>query len=426
MSTRRVHLLVAALATILATAVPANAAPPNKVGPVTNLTLAASGSPSGYTLTSTWSAPAGATSYRAVLSSSAGTLGTIDTTATTWSVNVTASPNTSVTVTVTPYGGKKPGIATSANTTLPDLAPPVGVFTITRAATGLDATLTQQSLSDNGTPAAQIRREVSWGDGSPVQLWQTGTTLVHNYPAIGRYVPTVRLTDTSGNSVTLTLKAVVFGDTTAPSGAFDASPGRAIASWTPVVVTQTALNDDFSPSGFVERVVAWGDGTTQAWPEGATLNHVFTAAGTYTPTVTLVDEAGNSTKVASDAVAVVVDSTGPSLKVANRKSTSVRKWRVVKGTVSDAGVGAKSVSVVAILKTATGWKAYAGGSWKKVGTKAKAWKRARAVVATPVKGAWRVRLAKLAKGTLMVKAQAVDHLGNSSAALARTQKLSRS
>lgn len=425
MPKRIVHFLVAALAVILASAaVPANAAP-TKVGPVTNLTLKAAASPAGYSMTSTWTAPAGATSYKAVLTSPAGTLGSITTTATSWTVDVSAAPNTAVTVTVTPYDGKKPGIASSTNTTLPDLAPPVGSFTITRAETGLDATLTQHSLSDNGTPVAQIKREVTWGDGSPAQLWQTGTTLTHNYPAIGRYVATVKLTDTSGNAVTLTLKAVVFGDTTAPGGAFDASPGQAFARWTPVVLTQTALSDDFSPAEFVERVVAWGDGSVEAWPAGTRLTHQFAGGGTFTPTVTLVDEAGNSTKVLSDAVNVVVDATGPVVKVTNRKSASVKKWRVVKGTVSDAGVGAKSVSVVAIIKTATGWKAYAGGSWKRVGSKTKAWKRARAVTVTPAKGAWQARLAKLGKGKLMIRVQGADNLGNSSARLSRTQTLTK-
>lgn len=420
-------LILSVLAALLvAPSIPAAAAAPVKLGPVTGLNITASSAPSGYRLSSSWNALAGATSYKAVLTDPAGaTLATVNTTNVSWTVDVAVKGNTNVKVTVTPYATKKPGVAASAIVTVPDLQAPVGVFRSIRPDTGLEGTIIQDSLNDDATPVADIKREVTWGDGSAAQVWQTGDTIAHIYPGIGRYVPTVTLTDTSGNTVTLTLKAIVLGDTTAPTGTFAAGPAKAIAAWSKVSLAQTALADDFSLVDFIERVVAWGDGTTSAWATGTSLTHVYAAAGTYEPSVTLVDEAGNSAKYAAGTVVVARDTTAPTVKITNRKSASLAKWRAVRGTAADTGTGVATVTISAIEKTAKGWRAYVGGRWVKASTKAQAWKRAKTISVRPVAGAWKVRLAKLKKGKLLVRVRGVDNVGNRTAVIGRAQRLTK-
>jgi PKD repeat protein len=92
---------------------------------------------------------------------------------------------------------------------------PQGTYTVspTSAWTGWTrVVLTQQSLSDDSTPADQIRRVVDWGDGTAAVDWTTGTHLGHVYRTSGQHVPTVELTDLAGNSVVLTLSPVTVTD----------------------------------------------------------------------------------------------------------------------------------------------------------------------------------------------------------------------
>jgi len=144
------------------------------------------------------------------------------------------TPNSQIKITVTPMAGKRPGIAASAVPLIHDLAPPVGTFTVTRS--GMDATITQTSLSDDATPTPQIKRVVSLG-GSPAETWQTGDALTHNFAALGRYVPTITLID------------------------------------------QESLTYNYTPTDLVERTVSWGDDSTDSWPAGAPLTHVYATGG---------------------------------------------------------------------------------------------------------------------------------------------------
>ncbi len=402
-------------------------AAPNKLGPVANLTLtAAAASGGGYAITSNWTPLAGATAYKISLTSAGATVASVTQTSPPWSATLNLSPNSQIQVSVTPMEGKRPGIAASAVYTLPDVTPPVGTFTVTRS--GMDATITQTSLSDDSTPADQIKRTVSWGDGSAAQTWQTGNTITHNFAALGRYVPTVTLTDAAGNAVLLTLRAAVFGDTTAPSANFASGPSSAFASWTQVRLNVESLSDDYTPTELIERTVSWGDGSTETWTSGATLTHVYTVAGTFTPSVVTLDEADNSSKTAADPITVTVDSAGPTVTIAKPKAASrVRSWRTVKGTAKDAGVGTASVALLAIQKRGATWFAYASTSktWVKAGTKGKAWKRAVAVAGTMDKSSWTARISGLRKGKILLRASATDHVNNVSRVAAKAARLTR-
>lgn len=404
-------------------------AAPGKLGPVANLTLSASGAPGGgYAVTSSWSPVSGATSYKVVLTSAGATVAGVTVTAPPWNGTVNLAPNAQIQVSVTPMDRNKPGIAASAVYTLPDLAAPAGTFTVTTDQVKNDATITQTALSDNVTPVDQIKRTVSWGDGTAAQPWSSGTTVSHNYPALGRYVPTVTLADNAGNSVVLTLKAAVFGDSAAPAANFASGPSSAFAKWTKVSLNVESLSDNYTPAELIERTVSWGDGTTEVWKEGATLSHVYAVAGTFTPSVVAVDEAGNTSKTAADRIAVTVDTDGPAVTIAKpRAAAKVRAWKTVKGTARDAGVGTASVAVLAVQKRGTTWYAYSATTrqWVKAGTKGKAWKKAVAVAAAVDRSSWKAGLSGLRKGKLLLRASAVDNLGNASGVIAQAATLKR-
>jgi 5'-nucleotidase len=404
---------------------PSSAAPPVRPGPVANLTLTATAAQGGgYTVSSTWTPASNATSYRIVLTSNGVAVASVTQTSPPWSATLNLTANSQLQISVTPFADKRAGTAASTVYTLPDLAPPVGSFTVETS--GMDATITQTSLSDDSTPAAQIKRSVTWGDGSAAQVWQTGTTLTHNYGALGRYVPTVTLTDNAGNAVTLTLKAAVFGDTTAPAANFASGPPSAIARWTTVNLNVESLSDNYTPADLIERTVSWGDGSTEAWKSGATLTHVYSIAGTFTPTVVTLDEAGNSSKTSADAIAVSVDAAGPVVTIAKPKAAAkVSSWRTIKGTATDAGVGTASVALVAIQKRSTGWFGYNATTkkWVKAGTKGKAWTKAVAIAGALDKTAWTARVTGLRKGKLVLRASAADKLANKSAVVSKVAKL---
>jgi PKD repeat protein len=93
--------------------------------------------------------------------------------------------------------------------------------------------LSQQALSDDGTPTDRIARLVDWGDGTAPLDWTSGDRLDHVYRTSGSYAPTVTLTDLSGNRATVTLPAVaVRVDDIAPTVRLDVPTARhRVSDW---------------------------------------------------------------------------------------------------------------------------------------------------------------------------------------------------
>jgi hypothetical protein len=416
------------LAAALLVAVPgaATAAPGSKPGPVTGLTVQTAKPGSAYDLTATWNPAARATSYRTSLLTASGTvLASATVTTPTWVTTTTSAAGTRLSVKVVPLAGKRPGRAATATVTLPDLTAPQGSF-------GLDldgrvATLRQESLSDDVTPAKDIRRTVDWGDGT-VEPWE-GTTIQHAY-ADGVYRPAVTLTDKAGNSRRVPVRVVVVGDETAPTGSFEVTPQSAWAGHTRVRLTQTSLSDDFSAPGDVLRVVDWQDGSEPTvWRAGLTVRHVYTAPGSYTPSVELVDEAGNAAAgTVAGTVLVSRDVAAPTTTLVRPGAAKrVRSWTRVRGTATDEGVGVQQVRVALAQKRGRAWWAYdaRSGAWSQAGAKRAALKRSVPAVHTGDSGTWSQRVRGLRKGTLVVRVSARDLVGNVSPAQVHTQRLTR-
>ena len=419
-----------------ATAAPVIAKPPPKPGAVTNIAVSASKAGSTFTVHSTWTAGANTTRYGVTLTqvSNGATLDSGSVTGTSWDAHTTAPDGTAVRVNVTSFNGKRRGPTVSKNFTLPDLTAPVGEFTVVRNdGTGGNVALHLVSLSDETTALNDIDVTVAWDDAATPVTWPAPfADLGHVYdatPAV-HYV-TVTVTDDSNNTRSYPLTIVV-NDTTAPhEGQFTVSTAAAWASWTPVSLTQVMAADNLSASDKLTRVVDWGDGTAATpWAQGAAATHKYAVAGVFTPVVTLTDEAGNSADFpAASGVTVTVDTGKPTVTVkVPQARKSVRAWRTVKGTAKDSGVGVRNVIVKAIEKRGTAWYAYKAKTktWVKAGTKVKAIKAATAISVKPtLAGAWSATLAKLTKGTLIVRARAFDNRGNASAWVAKKAILTK-
>lgn len=433
-SVRRAHAATAVLAITglsLGLAAPVQARPP--IGPVKNLTAAITKPTSAYQLTVDWSDLTGATSYKVALKDATGAVLDSDTVTHSDWVTTTTKPAASVVrVIVTPQTATRKGRPATISRTLPDLTAPWATYAVEWS--GVDATVTESGLADDVDPASAITRAINWGEpGGGFEPWTTGTTNTHGYPVQdGRYVPQVTLADTAGNSATLNLHAVVIGDTTPPSGEYGVSHAAKVwARFTKVSVNQSALSDDFSPANKVARSVIWGDGVVTPWTTGLSLSHIYKVGGTFTPQVTLADEAGNTVTVDSASVTVAVDAVAPKLSLTVPKTgvRMVRSWKVLKGRAVDYGVGMGKVRLRLVEKRGTIWYAYlpAKKVWVKGGsTRVKAVKLAGfARVAPSTTGAWRFRVANLRKGTLVIQYSAADKALNRTKVNVRRQLLTK-
>jgi PKD domain-containing protein len=330
---------------------------------------------------------------------------------------------------------KQPYIAAYPTAGSVDTQPPSGTYTTnpTSASTGATVHVVQQAIHDNVTPDNQIQRMVDWGDGSPVEHWTSGTTLGHAYQKAGTFTPKVTLTDQAGNtSAPISASAVtvtVSADTQPPTGSFTTDPGSAWAGLDKVEVVQSAISDNVTPDSQIQRMVDWGDGTRQAWTSGATLAHVYRSGGSFTPKVTLTDQAGNSASVDSTAVAVRVDSSAPAVRVTvPARRHHVMSWRPVRGTARDAGTGVTTVSMKVVQKRGSSWYAYRASShsWVKASTRAKALARGTTIhVHVNGKHRWHTKLAHLRQGRLVVQAWAQDQVKNRSATVTNRVNLNR-
>ena len=101
-----------------------------------------------------------------------------------------------------------------------DKTAPVGTFTTSPAKAWQVLTtvsVTQTSLSDDFSAAADVLRWVNWGDGSAVEAWTGSVSASHVYATAGIYTPQVVLKDEAGNTRAVAAEAVtVEADTVLP------------------------------------------------------------------------------------------------------------------------------------------------------------------------------------------------------------------
>jgi hypothetical protein len=420
--------LAATLIVVLAGTSAAEAKPPPKSGGVTNLTgSAAAGSVAGsYDVISSWDPAKGATSYRVALTKGGSVLASATVVTTSWNPTVAAAPGVA-SLTVRPVAGHRKGSTSTTTFNLPappDVTAPQGIYTTSWVNATKVATLTEASLTDD-SPTSQVTRVVDWGDGTGTVGWSDGLgfptdALLHTYTKVGRFVPTITLTDASSNERVVTAPAVVIDDVAAPTGSFTAAPGTAWSSLTTVTFTPSGLVDDNSPAANITVSVDWGDGTAPVVSTGfASISHVYAAAGSFTPKMTLTDEADNaSLPITASTVMVKTDKVAPvvTLLLPKMHQHSVKVWKLLRGKATDtAGTGVSQVRIRAVQKRGTKWFGYrpATKRWVRSATRAMAFKKSRTLnLTTTNRHRWSATLAGLRKGTLIYKVWAVDGMQN--------------
>jgi 5'-nucleotidase len=371
-----------------------------------------------YDIVADWDAVPTATSYRVQLTKGGTTLESATVTTTSWSDTLTTTPG-NATLSVRGLVGKKPGRTATLLVGLLDVTPPQGTYTSMWTNNDGHATITEKALTDNSAVSG-VTRTVNWDDGSDSEPWPSGeTTLDHTYPLTEkRYVPTVTLEDAAHNVRVVDVDAIVINDDEAPTGTFANEIATAWTAFTQVSVSESDINDNWTPDAQITRSVDWGDGTTTDWTTDVPATHVYADAGAYTPVVTLTDEAGNSAPESTSEVVVTTDTARPTLKVTVPKAKhSVQAWKTVRGKATDAQTGVKSVWLKAVEKRGAAWYGYNATThaWVKAASKAKAFKKAKAFNRTTNDlGRWTAKLGHLKKGTLVLKVRATDHVHNRS------------
>lgn len=193
-----------------------------------------------------------------------------------------AGPRT-VTLTVTDDRGGVGTMQQSVNPRLPNVNP-VAAFTATPTFLKVDA----DGSSSSDPDGAIATYAWSYGDGSS----GTGVTSQHTYAAPGTYTITLTVTDDRGGSNATSFDVTVSGPPNVPpAAAFTSSTNNLKASF-----TSTSADSDGVISS---QSWAFGDGATAL---GATAEHTYASAGTFTVTLTVTDDKGASTQISHDVV----------------------------------------------------------------------------------------------------------------------------
>jgi PKD repeat protein len=248
----------------------------------------------------------------------------------------TGVPATEVQVVVTPTGSdfanSTPRFGTIRvipnGTTVPPRGSVTPVFTVTPGADG-EVTLfnATQSTSTTGTLVQWLW---NFGDGST----GSGEVVQHTFRSPGTFSVTLTAIDSIG-AANSTTQAVTIAHGTLPTAVILTSPSS------PAV--NQAVNFNASTSrpapGRTIRSFEWnfGDGTTG---NGATVQHAYTAAGTYTVLLTVTDDVG---RVATGTTTVTVATGNPTADFTFSPSTPTTAQTVSFNGASSTGANGRQI-----------------------------------------------------------------------------------
>jgi hypothetical protein len=411
---------------------PAEARPRPSLGPVSGLGMSVTHTDA-YVVTADWDALSGATKYAVRMSGGGTRLATGTVTTTTWQATTTLPAGTQVSVTVTPYNGRRKGKAATVSEMLPDVTAPRAAYSVHREQgdpTSGSVTIHRDLLEDDLSSVSGITQSIAWDRGQDPVAWPSSQTdISHDYGnAEAVHHPVVTVEDAAHNTATYELTVAV-RDSLAPLGSYTAGPASGFARWTEVAVSELDVSDNLSADADIVRTVDWGDGTVESWsPE---LRHVFAVAGTFQPRVRLRDEAGNETGwLSTSTIDVVADITAPltTLRVPTMAANRVASWSTLRGRLDDGkGVGAKTVAVKVAELRRGHWFGYKASSstWVKAASKRGALRNAEGTAAPTATRRWTLAVNGLRTGTLVVKYRGADLLGNRNPWTVREQRLTR-
>lgn len=155
----------------------------------------------------------------------------------------------------------------------------------------------------------------NFGDGSAA-VSQPGATVSHTYTAAGSYTASVVVQDSHGatGSVTVSVAVTAAGGNHAPTAALSAS---ATSGETPLPVDfDASASTDADGDAISEYRFDFGDGSAAVAQASPKISHTYTAAGSFTASVTVKDSAGNVSPQASTTIdvtttVVVTPGSGP-------------------------------------------------------------------------------------------------------------------
>ena len=157
---------------------------------------------------------------------------------------------------------------------------PVAGFT--SSSVYLDATFTNTSTDPDGTIAAS---EWNFGDSTPLSTTASPT---HSYAQAGTYTVSLKVTDNKGETNVVTHPVTV----TAPAANVPPTAGISVTSQNLLTVNVSGSGSADGDGTIVDYAWDFGDSGTAS---GVTASHTYTAAGTYTVTLTVKDDDGAST-----------------------------------------------------------------------------------------------------------------------------------
>jgi len=130
----------------------------------------------------------------------------------------------------------------------------------------------------------------SFGDGTA----SSGVTVQHTYTTAGSYTPQLTIVNDKGLMASASSpQPIVLAAVAAPTASFVVSPAS-IKNTTGTAFFNAAASAAASGHSIVNYAFNFGDGTT-ATGSSATQSHIYTAAGSYTATLTVTDDLGQTT-----------------------------------------------------------------------------------------------------------------------------------
>jgi PKD repeat protein len=261
------------------------------------------------------------------------------TTAGTYTAVLTVTDNSGLTATksvvITVNAGNKAPVAAVTATPISGTAP----VTVSFSGAG--------STDSDGTIASYAW---AFGDGTT----GTGVTASKIYSNAGTYTAVLTVTDNGGLTATKSVVITVAAANKAPVAAVTATPTTGTA---PLTVSFSGTGSTDTDGSITAYEWTFGDGSTAT---GATTNHLYSTAGTYTAQLRVVDNLGLSA-IKTVPITVNAAAAGPAIRVAGiALSVSVSGGRA-SGVAGVKVVDSKGVGVPGATITGT-WSGLAAGT----------------------------------------------------------------
>ncbi len=205
---------------------------------------------------------------------------------------LTLAPSSSTggqfTINLTANDGELNGTSLIAVTVTPTADPPVAALSVSpgNGVAPLVVTADASASAAGTNPIANYTFD--FGDGTIVGP-QAGTTTSHTYALPGSYSVTVTVADDMG--LTSSAAQTVDISTAPPVASLSLSPSSGTA---PVSVTADASGSTAGTYPISSYTFDFGDSTMMGPQAGSSATHTYVSAGTFTVTVTAIDDHGNT------------------------------------------------------------------------------------------------------------------------------------